>query len=48
MEIISKQKPLCRKGLKIVILNGTKWSEESLARMGLRFFAALRMTSIFF
>ena len=33
-----------RKPVNIVILNGTKRSEESLVHKGLRFFAALRMT----
>jgi len=42
---------LSRKLVNIVILNGTKWSEESLAHKGLRFYPGapgLRMTSIRF
>jgi len=53
---ISKFNVFCRKDMKIVILNGMKWSEESPAYDRLRFFAepvlerseGLRMTPIQF
>jgi len=43
-DLLTEKIMLCRKDIRIVILNGAQRSEESLVYKRARFFAALRMT----